>query len=149
MGAEGLITVTDGNTTNKESVVHTLAKLTNLYDASVLVYDRWGMAELQRLLDTNNVIFPSMSPFGQGYASMAPAVSELERRILQRDIKHNGDPILRWTFQNIAIDTDPAGNRKFTKGKAKDKIDPMVALVMAVGYHASSKTELPSISFVG
>ncbi len=35
--------------------------------------------------------------------------------------------------KNATVVTDPAGNRKFIKGKATGRIDGMVALAMAVG----------------
>ncbi len=46
--------------------------------------------------------------------------------------------MLTWQFSNLVVDTDPAGNRKFTKSKARDKIDAMVELVMAVGTGAKT-----------
>ena len=40
--------------------------------------------------------------------------------------------MLRWNFDNIAIETDRAGNRLFTKSKSRDRIDGAVACAMAV-----------------
>ena len=70
--------------------------------------------------------------FGQGFASMAPALRELERAILSKQFRHGGNPVLRWNFQNVVVETDPAGNQKFTKARAAEKIDGAVAAAMAV-----------------
>ena len=70
--------------------------------------------------------------FRQGWVSMAPAVKELERVILARDLVHGGHPVLRWNFGNVQVETDKAGNRMFHKGKSGNKIDGAVAAVMAV-----------------
>jgi hypothetical protein len=31
--------------------------------------------------------------------------------------------VLRWNFENIAVETDKAGNKSFHKGKSRDRID--------------------------
>jgi hypothetical protein len=55
----------------------------------------------------------------QGWVSMAPAIEELERVIIGRKLRHGGHPVLRWNFENIAIETDKAGNKSFHKGKSR------------------------------
>ena len=42
--------------------------------------------------------------------------------------------------KNATVVTDPAGNRKFIKGKATGRIDGMVALAMAVGVMPQAET---------
>jgi phage terminase large subunit-like protein len=44
---------------------------------------------------------------------------------------------LRWCFDNIAVETDKAGNKSFHKGRSKDRIDGAVAAAMAVGRAAA------------
>lgn len=58
---------------------------------------------------------------------------------MQRRIQHNGSPVLEWAFSNIVVDTDADGHRKFTKGKARQRIDPMVVLTMAAGIAAEQE----------
>jgi phage terminase large subunit-like protein len=71
--------------------------------------------------------------FGQGFASMSPACKEVERLVLGREIQHDGNPVLRWCVGNVAIASDPAGNVKFDRARAHEKIDGAVATAMAVG----------------
>jgi phage terminase large subunit-like protein len=70
--------------------------------------------------------------FGQGFLSMAPAVQTFERRLLARQLHHGADPVLRWAISNVVTRRDPAGNLKIDKEKSADKVDPVVALVMAL-----------------
>ena len=51
----------------------------------------------------------------QGWISMAPAIKELERAIVGRKLQQGGHPALRWCFENIALNTDSAGDRSFTR----------------------------------
>jgi phage terminase large subunit-like protein len=82
--------------------------------------------------------------FRQGWVSMSPAISELERAILARRFVHGGNPILRWHFDNIAIRIDTAGNKSFHKGKSKDRIDGAVASAMAVARCAAGDAGVSS-----
>ena len=68
----------------------------------------------------------------QGWVTMAPAIKELERAIIGRQFQHGGHPVLRWCFDNIQVETDRAGNRLFSKGKARERIDGAVACAIAV-----------------
>ncbi len=49
----------------------------------------------------------------QWWVTMAPAVMALERAIVGRRFRHGGHPLLRWCFENVAVETDKAGNRMF------------------------------------
>lgn len=71
-------------------------------------------------------------PFGQGFLSMGPAVREFERRLLSRQLHHGADPVLRWAVSNAVVQRDPAGLQKIAKDRSADKVDPLVALVMAL-----------------
>lgn len=70
--------------------------------------------------------------FGQGYASMSPALRSMESLILNEKIKHGNHPLLAWCASNAVTTSDPAGNRKLDKIKANGKIDGLVALMMAL-----------------
>jgi phage terminase large subunit-like protein len=68
---------------------------------------------------------------------MAPAIKELERAIVGRRLRHGGHPVLRWCFDNVAVEIDKAGNKAFHKGKSRDRIDGAVAAAMAVARAAA------------
>ena len=52
--------------------------------------------------------------------------------IIGRQFQHGGHEVLRWCFDNIQVETDRAGNRLFSKGKARERIDGAVACAIAV-----------------
>jgi phage terminase large subunit-like protein len=64
---------------------------------------------------------------------MTAPSKELERLVLAGKIRHGGHPLLRWAASNVVVQTDPAGNIKPSKDKSTERIDPIVALVMALG----------------
>ena len=130
--AQGLIEPTPGKAIDKEFIAARLAKIAATFKVQGLAYDRWGMAEMQLILDRQGVKLP-LVPFGQGYRDMGPAVDQFEAAMLTRKIQHGGNPILRWNASNAVFRTDPAGSRKLDKERSRDKIDGLVALVMAIG----------------
>ena len=70
--------------------------------------------------------------FGQGTASMTPALRELEVRLLNSQLRHGAHPILNMCAANAKVVGD-SGARKFDKRNPRGRIDGMVALAMAVG----------------
>ena len=46
---------------------------------------------------------------------------------------HGGNPVLRWQAANVTVEQDAAGNIKPSKRKSTERIDGIVAMVMALG----------------
>jgi len=74
-----------------------------------------------------------MVGFGQGFASMSAPTKELERRILEGSINHGNHPVMRWMASNVTVEQDAAGNVKPSKKKSTERIDGIVASIMALG----------------
>jgi len=74
--------------------------------------------------------------FGQGYLSMSAPSKRLESLIYNREIQHDGSPVMRWNFACCSREEDPAGNIKPVKTRGSNsnqRIDGVVALTMALG----------------
>ena len=53
---------------------------------------------------------------------------------------------MRWGIENVQYRQDDAGNIKPSKAKASEKIDHIVALIMALGVaHLADEAEGPSV----
>jgi phage terminase large subunit-like protein len=70
--------------------------------------------------------------FGQGYASMNAPTKKLEELVLSGKILHGGHPVLRWMAGNVSLEQDAADNWKPSKKKSRERIDGIVALIMAI-----------------
>jgi phage terminase large subunit-like protein len=70
---------------------------------------------------------------------MSPPTKELMKLTLEGKIAHGGHEVLRWMADNVFVRTDPAGNIKLDKEKSTERIDGMVALVMALSRALISK----------
>jgi phage terminase large subunit-like protein len=67
-----------------------------------------------------------------------------ERRILGKEINHGNNPVLRWMASNVSVTMDPAGNMKADKAKSTERIDGIVASLMALGRVMESDHDRPS-----
>ena len=59
--------------------------------------------------------------------------ASLERRILEGSLNHGANPVLRWMASNVSVEQDAAGNFKPSKKKSTERIDGIVATIMALG----------------
>ena len=127
----GLITATPGNVIDYEWILHQIDEDAQAYDVRELAFDRWGASRIQtQLMEKGGEDW--LVGFGQGYRSMSPPMNELERLIVEHNLAHGGHPVLTWMADNLVVREDPAGNIKPDKDKSTEKIDGMVALVMAL-----------------
>lgn len=129
----GWLETTPGKAINKLFVIRRLAELADQFDLQGIPYDRWRIEDFKLLLETEGVSLPPLMPFGQGFKDMGPALDEFERRLLNGELKHDGNPVLTWCAANAVTVSDPAGNRKVAKDKAIGRVDGIVAGIMATG----------------
>ncbi len=52
--------------------------------------------------------------------------------MMEEKIIHGGNPVLKWMAMNVVVDMDAAENIKPTKAKSPEKIDGIVAAIMAL-----------------
>jgi len=135
---EGYITLTEGNVVDYNYILHYLKEQSEIFDIQELAFDRWGSQKLiADMQEQEFVVDPKIPgrhlvPFGQGYVSMSAPTKELMNIVLSDKLRHGGNPILRWNADNLVVTQDPAGNLKPDKAKATQKIDGIVALIMAL-----------------
>ncbi|WP_026664846.1 terminase large subunit [Butyrivibrio sp. FC2001] len=127
---QGYINVTSGNVIDYRFVQDFIEKTCEKYHVLEIAYDRWNATMLvQNLIDEGL----TMVPYGQGYKDMSPAAKELYKLLMEGKVIHGGNPVLKWMASNVVMEQDPAGNIKPTKAKSIEKIDGIVALIMAMG----------------
>tara|TARA_R100000781_G_C4079964_1_gene127344 strand:+ start:604 stop:2331 length:1728 start_codon:yes stop_codon:yes gene_type:complete len=100
------------------------------YNLRAMAYDRFNSSQLIIDLVNDGI---ECDPFGQGFVSMSAPTKEFERLLLDGDLFHDENDVLKWMLGNVALQFDPAGNIKPSKDKSGDKIDGVVASVMAIG----------------
>jgi phage terminase large subunit-like protein len=133
--ADGWIETTPGRATDRLAIARRLAEVRQAYDVRGIAFDRWRFEDLRKLLSDEGIDLP-LSEFVPGFKTYATACDAFERALLERQIRHNNNPLLRWQAGNVVIETDAAGNRKPAKSRSLDRIDGIVTVIMACGLAA-------------
>ena len=126
---QGYIMATDGNVIHYGFIEKFIEQLGEIYEILEIAFDRWGATQVSQ--DLEGMGF-TVIPFGQGYKDMSPPTKEFYKLLMEGMIQHGGQPVMRWMAGNVVVDTDPAGNIKPTKQKSAEKIDGIVAAIMAL-----------------
>lgn len=132
--ARGLITTTPGEVTDYDYIRGQINRDRERFHVAEVAYDPWNATQLISDLLGDNAPMVKMR---QGFASMSGPTKDMQRLMLAGTeatplLRHGGNPAIRWQVDNFAVELDPAGNVKPSKRKAGDKIDAMVALIMAL-----------------
>lgn len=127
---EGLLTVTPGNVTDYDYIVEALCSDMMRYNVQKIAYDPWNASQtIPKLVERGAVC----EPFTQTIGNLAPPTKEFERIVLKGVVDHYDNPVARWMLSNVVIKEDVNGNRRPDKSKSSEKIDGIVAAIMALG----------------
>lgn len=148
------LSTTPGPTVDYEFVAHYLFDLSKSLDIRKIAFDRWNWRHLkpwlqkvgftEEQLEGDDAIF---EPFGQGYASMSPALRDLESLVLNKKLAHGEHPVLNMCVMNATVRPDPSGNKKLDKQKSRGRIDGAVALAMATAMAGTYEEQPETTSF--
>lgn len=127
----GLIEMTPGNVTDYGYIRRRINELGKRFKIKEVAFDPWNATQLATQLGEEDGF--KMIDFRQGYVTMSEPSKLLERMILAGDVRHGGNKVLRWQVSNVVVKQDPAGNIKPDKSKSSDRIDGVVASIMALG----------------
>lgn len=127
---QGFIEATSGNVLDYELIRARINALSERFHIKEIAIDRWNATQLATQLAGDGF---EVVGFGQGFASMSAPCKELEKRVLGQQIAHGNNPVLRWMASNVSVTTDAAGNLKADKAKSTERIDGIVASLMALG----------------
>ena len=143
--ASGILRVTEGNVSDHDAVYDYLIDIAEHSNLKEVAFDSWSAVMLTSKLTEAGL---PMVRYDQSMKSMSPASKEAEVIIRNRAIGHLGDPFISWCFNNCEVYTDANENIKVRKGPDPAlKIDPIIAMIMAVGRASLVQEKKKSFSF--
>lgn len=127
---DGLLTATPGSSIDYRSIRQHINEAAKQYTLCELAFDPWNARQLAtELAEEDGVV---MVEHRQGTVSMNEPMKKLLALMLERKLRHGGNPILRWNASNLSAYEDPSGNLRPDKATSSGKIDGIVAAVMAI-----------------
>jgi len=127
---QGVMTATPGNVIDYAWIRQQVNDLAGIYEMREIAVDPWNSTQLTVQLQDDGLTVMEMR---QGFASLSGPSKELLRLVLAGDLAHGGHAVLRWMADNVTVRQDPAGNVKPDKAKSTNRIDGIVASIMAIG----------------
>jgi phage terminase large subunit-like protein len=128
--ADGWITSTPGNVIDYSFIENDLLDLKSQFEIVEVPYDPFQATQFSTRMMGEG--FP-MVEIGATMKNFSEPMKELESLILKKDIIFQKDPVIRWMFGNTVSKHDAKDNIFPTKDRAENKIDGVVATIMALG----------------
>ncbi|HSH84062.1 MAG TPA: terminase TerL endonuclease subunit [Guyparkeria sp.] len=134
--AAGYLEETPGEIIDYDVIEAAIREASEQFKILNIGYDKWNAAQLVASLKDDGV---PMQEFIQGPKSYHPAMKEFERAYLAHQFAYGTDPVLTWCAANLVTRLDQNMNMAPDKRRSAEKIDDMVALLMAFGMAVGGK----------
>jgi phage terminase large subunit-like protein len=138
---DGYLTATEGNIIDQGLIKEDILADNKEFHIKQLGYDPYDATKLATELIAEGV---DMVEIPQNVRHLSDPMKWLEAVILAKRIHHDGNPILTWAISNVTAKEDANENVFPRKDAAENKIDPAVALIIAMG-RALGDAEAPSV----
>lgn len=153
---DGWLNAAPGRMVRFDFVAARLAELVGVFEIRALAYDSYGFRKhFAPEMDALGVALPEVEhPQGgkkkgaQSGLWMPGSKLALEQLILERRIRLRRSPVLISAMMSAGIESDPFGNAWFSKRRAVNRIDALIALAMAVGA-ATAGDATPGFEYTG
>jgi phage terminase large subunit-like protein len=142
---QGYVTATPGNVIDYEYILDDLDETRGNYDLKELAYDPFGSWEIIKDLQGRGFVIeekaagyghPLLVLYRQGWKTMSGPTKDFIAMAIDQEnrgrLRHGGNPVLRWNVDNLVLWQDKAGNVTPDKAKSTQKIDGVVASIMAL-----------------
>lgn len=132
---DGWLTITDGEIIDFHEIKADILDLCSKFQVTELAYDPHQATMLVTDLMAKGVPVIEMRPIVLNFSEPMKQIDGLMRA---RQIKHNGDPIMSWMISNTVAKMDAKENVYPRKEREENKIDGVVAMIMAMGRHMNN-----------
>ena len=140
----GELNVCDGDVINHEDVAGTIIKVAEMCEVVSIGYDAYLFNKtILQLIEGASLPF---SRVAQGFPGMWPPTDQFMKLVAERKINHGNNGLLRWNCSQTVLATNHEGFKKPTKEKGRNKIDGIVASIIAVHEWMRNDVEMMDVS---
>ena len=138
----GFLKICPGDTIDYADVESTIAEAKRTFDLKMVGFDPYLSRTItQRLMPIVQVV-----EIPQDMKNLSPAMKEVERGMLEHTMRHVHNTCFRWTFGNVRCAVDGNENIKPMKNRSPGRIDPAVALIIAVAVWMIDRNKKPDLA---
>ena len=138
----GFIKICLGDTIDYADVEAAIAEARETYDLKMVGFDPY----LSRTITQRIMPIVPVIEVPQDMKNMSPAMKEIELGVLNHTMRHVHNTCFRWAFGNVRCAVDGNENMKPMKNRSPGRIDPAVALIIAVAVWMIARNQKPDLS---
>ena len=118
-----------------QGIAYDRAMVNDLFSAAddagiILIHGKWDKDK--KVWDFGHQEGIKIMPFGQEPRSMHPAIEKFEGWLKNKEVMHDGNPVMTWCMSNAVV-KEVDDYRRLSKTLSTGRIDGAVAAVMACG----------------
>jgi phage terminase large subunit-like protein len=125
----GRLSVTPGNVIDFSWIEADLLDIASRFAVEAVAFDPFQATQLSTRMLSEGLPMIEVRPTVLNFSE---PMKTLEALVLQKKLVHDGDPVLAWMASNVVAHTDVKDNIYPRKERAENKIDGIVALIMAI-----------------
>lgn len=143
---QGWLTAVPGTRIDQRVVREALNEFRTRYDIERIGYDPWHADQLvDQLVKEDGFAETQILPVPQTYQGMSSACLRVQADVLAGVLDVDGDPVSAWAAANTVGQVDGKGNLMFAKGKSRGRIDPVIAITIAVAHWLREPADTASV----
>jgi phage terminase large subunit-like protein len=135
---EGRLRATPGDTMDFDLIGDEILEDASRFQVLSVGYDPWQATQLATKLLEDGAPMVEVRQTVQNFSS---PMKEIEFLVRQGRLHHDGDPVLTWMISNVVCHVDAKENIFPRKERAENKIDGVVALIMALARAIAMEAE--------
>jgi phage terminase large subunit-like protein len=125
----GRLSVTPGNVIDFSWIEADLLDISSRFSVQAVAFDPFQATQLSTRMLSEGLPMIEVRPTVLNFSE---PMKTLEALVLQKKLVHDGDPVLAWMASNVVAHTDVKDNIYPRKERPENKIDGIVALIMAL-----------------
>ena len=132
-----------------ESIAEDVLKICSSYDVRGVCYDPWQITFWAEKLAKEGLTMIEVRNTVQNFSE---PMKELQAAIYSKNFSYDGNQVLTWMLSNVVAHFDKKENIFPNKARNENKIDGVVAIIMALSYiirlRSSQQAEAPQVYFL-
>lgn len=145
----GALRTTPGDVVDQSFVEQAVLDAGRDFDLAELGYDPWNATKLMTDLQADGMEAERQILMRQGTPTLGEPTKHFELKVFAGEIEHYGHPVLAWMVGHAQVRFDKNLNYTPSKGDSRDKIDGVVAAVMALALAERSEEDSDPMLIIG
>jgi phage terminase large subunit-like protein len=135
------LTLTPGDATDYEFLRAEIHRITKEHRVVSIGYDPNNAGGISQQLIGDGL---NLLRVPQSFMAMSGPTRRWEAAVVGQKIFHNSNPVLTWAMSNCVVELDYANNPRPSKRRSVEKIDPVIAGIIALGVALNAPPTLRS-----